>query len=218
LADSHESMIGDVDRLPRGVASGYKSAMRRVVAGRLGNRGLLRLPEGIDGLRPSSAKLRSAIFDRLQDEVASAVVLELCAGSGALSIEAISRGARYATLVESHPVVARFLRRQLDALQLGPVTELVVRDALVWLRAPPTRRYDLVLCDPPWAKPDLAAALLGSLWAGGHLTCGGLCAFEVPGRGDAASKLLAAVSQTGLQFEAERRYGDSLLLILRAPQ
>ena len=82
--------------------------MQRVVSGSLGGRKLLSLPRSVTDVRPSSARVRSAIFDRLQHEVVGARVLDLFAGSGALSIEAISRGAARAVMVEQQRELARF--------------------------------------------------------------------------------------------------------------
>lgn len=142
---------------------------QRVVGGELSGRRLASLPRGIDGLRPTSARVRSAIFDRLQHEVRGARVLDLFAGSGALSVEALSRGAAHATLVESHPKIARFVGSQLADLGLHDRCELVQRDALRFLAGPPGGAgFDLVLLDPPWAQPELYERVLGALspWLG----------------------------------------------------
>lgn len=136
---------------------------QRIVGGELSGRRLASIPKGIEGLRPSSARVRSAIFDRLQAHVVDARVLDLFAGSGALSVEALSRGAAHATLVESHPKIARFVRGQLEALGLSGRAELVQRDALRFLAGPAGEPYDLVLLDPPWSQPELYDRVLGAL-------------------------------------------------------
>ena len=87
--------------------------MQRITGGQLRGRKLSRLPDGVAGLRPTGARVREAIFNRLQGEVEDARVLDLFAGSGALSIEALSRGARVATLIERDRAVLRHLQRQL---------------------------------------------------------------------------------------------------------
>lgn len=129
--------------------------MQRIVAGTLRGRRLLGLPRTVTGVRPSSERVRSAIFDRLQHEVVGATVLDLFAGSGALAIEAISRGAAHAVLVETQRELARFLAAQLDALSLRSRCDLVHADALRWLQQPATRRFELVLVDPPYDRLDL---------------------------------------------------------------
>lgn len=137
--------------------------MQRVVAGSLRGRKLLALPRSVTDVRPSSSRVRSAIFDRLQREVVGARVLDLFAGSGALAIEAISRGASHAVLVERQRELARFLAVQLDALSLRDRCDVVHADALDFLRRGPAQAFDLVLVDPPYAAIELydeALALL----------------------------------------------------------
>lgn len=144
--------------------------MQRVVAGSLRGRRLLALPRSITGVRPSSSRVRSAIFDRLQAEVVGARVLDLFAGSGALAIEALSRGASHATLVERHRALRPFLVRQLAALGLTDHATIVSADARRYLGeqaragADAARgRFDLVLVDPPYDTLDLYAAALDGL-------------------------------------------------------
>ncbi|WP_205633047.1 RsmD family RNA methyltransferase, partial [Enhygromyxa salina] len=103
--------------------------MQRIVSGTLRGRRLLSLPNSITGVRPSSSRVRSAIFDRLQHEVVGARVLDLFAGTGALAIEAISRGAAHATLVEQQPQLIRFLDQQLDALGIHAHARVIMGDA-----------------------------------------------------------------------------------------
>lgn len=141
--------------------------MQRVVAGTLRGRRLLALPRSIVGVRPSSSRVRGAIFDRLQAEVVGARVLDLFAGTGALAIEALSRGAAQATLVEQHPGLEKFLVRQLDALGLGDRARVVGDDARRFLtrcaRAPGFVPFDLALVDPPYAEYSLYEAVLAGL-------------------------------------------------------
>jgi 16S rRNA (guanine966-N2)-methyltransferase len=152
-------------------------AMQRVVAGTLRGRHLLPLPRSITGVRPSSSRVRGAIFDRLQHEVVGARVLDLFAGTGALAIEALSRGAAHATLVEQHPGLGSFLDRQLELLGLGDRTTVIRDDARRFLTRGTlglgARRggrggpgpFDLVLVDPPYAELELYAAVLAGLAA-----------------------------------------------------
>ena len=124
----------------------------RVVAGRHRGR-RLEAPPGRD-TRPTSDKVREALFSIL-GSVEGASVLDLFAGSGALGIEALSRGAARATFVERDRRAAAAIRANLAALDER--AEVVVRDALAWLRAAPAgTSYALVLIDPPY---DSAARL-----------------------------------------------------------
>jgi 16S rRNA (guanine966-N2)-methyltransferase len=139
--------------------------MQRIESGRLRGRRLLALPRGVAGLRPTAARVRGAIFDRLGSEVEGARVLDLFAGSGAMAIEALSRGAASATLVDSDRRVVRHLHSQLAALDLGAVTEVVRADAAQALSARP-RPYDIVVVDPPFATPDVFEPLCAALTRG----------------------------------------------------
>jgi 16S rRNA (guanine966-N2)-methyltransferase len=122
----------------------------RVIAGRLRGR-RLRAPRGAH-VRPTSDRVREATFAMLAS-VEGAVVLDLFAGTGALGIEALSRGAARVTFVERDRAVAGVLRENLDALQLGPdLAQIRVCDALQALQAARERdeKYDLIFIDPPY--------------------------------------------------------------------
>ena len=126
----------------------------RVVAGTHRGRRLTR-PEGA---RPTADRVREALFSMLGD-VTDADVLDLFAGSGALGIEALSRGAASAVFVDSAREATEAARANLRTL--GERGEVVRRDALDYLRAVAgERRFDLVLCDPPY---DSALAVAPSL-------------------------------------------------------
>ena len=153
--------------------------MQRVVAGELRGRKLLSLPRSATAVRPSSARVRSASFDRLPAEVVGARVLDLFAGSGALAIEAISRGAAHAVLVEHDRDLVRFLAAQLDALSLRDPCELIHADAQRFLIRPvPDSPFDLILVDPPYAALDLYADVLELLVANRWLAESGVIVVE----------------------------------------
>ena len=131
----------------------------RIVAGRARNRPLRTLP-GL-GLRPTSERVRSALFAVLGRRVVGARVLDLYAGTGALGLEALSRGARWADFVEADPRACRLIRENLAGLGMegqGRVLCRRVERALPALEGP----YDLVLADPPydlWPLDPLLTAL-----------------------------------------------------------
>lgn len=133
----------------------------RVIAGRFGGRTLV-APRG-KATRPTSDRVREALFSILGD-VAGTRVLDLFAGSGALGIEALSRGAAAATFVESSRAARACIDRNLDALGLTSRTRVlgtsVERSAKALTDAGP---FELVLCDPPWAELPRVAPLLGRL-------------------------------------------------------
>ena len=124
----------------------------RVVSGDLGGRKLV-TPDGSD-TRPTSDRVREAMFNSLfsLDAIEGARVLDAFAGSGALGIEALSRGALHATFVETGRDALAALRENLERLQLGAQGRVVPGDALVHLErtAVEERHYDLVLLDPPY--------------------------------------------------------------------
>ena len=126
----------------------------RVVAGQLRGRRLHTLKAQTGGLRPTTDRAREGLFNWLGPRFAGASVLDLFAGTGALGIEALSRGADSATYVEKNRATAMVLRRNLDDLVLGERARVLVRD--VRSAVPELRRsgasFDLILADPPYAR------------------------------------------------------------------
>lgn len=103
------------------------------------------------GLRPTSDRVRETLFNWLQPVLPGARVLDLFAGSGALGLEAVSRGAARAVLVEHDPELARALRCTVARLQgAAGAVEVVAADALAWLHAQPHAGFDLAFVDPPF--------------------------------------------------------------------
>jgi 16S rRNA (guanine966-N2)-methyltransferase len=148
-------------------------------------------------VRPTTERVREAVFSILGD-VTGLRVLDLFCGSGALGIEAVSRGAAAATLVDTRPGAAE---RNVKDLGLSQRIEVVRADAQRFLARDPGEKYDLVLCDPPYKLADLIAADLDPLIQS-RLAEGGRVIFE--------SSPAAPVSMT-LPLRLERRYGDSLI-------
>jgi 16S rRNA (guanine966-N2)-methyltransferase len=175
----------------------------RVVAGRFGGR-RLRAPRGRD-TRPTSDRVREALFAVL-GPLDGLHVLDLFAGSGALAIEALSRGAARATLVERDARAVAVIRANLASLELGADQARVVHGpALAAIRDASSRgdAYDLVLLDPPYRDApalgrELSQALPAVLAPGAR----------VVGESDRRAPL-----ELGLPVVAERRYGDTLIRI-----
>ena len=175
----------------------------RVVAGRYGGR-RLRAPPG-HATRPTSDRVREALFAML-GPLDGARVLDLFAGSGALAIEALSRGAAHAVFVERDPGAVAVIRANLNALGVPAERARVVpRPARAALRDASARAetYDLVLLDPPYrSAPELGRELsiaLEPLLAPGA---------RVVGESDRRSPLQLSVPLT-----QQRRYGDTLIRI-----
>jgi len=170
-----------------------------VIAGRYGGR-RLRAPRG-DATRPTADRVREALFSILGDRVEDALVLDLFAGSGALGLEALSRGARSAIFVDSAPAALAALRANVAALDADG--EVVRADAVRWLRAASgrSRQYDLVFLDPPYGRAEaLGAELSAALPA--VLAAGALVVSESDRR---------APLELTMPITDERRYGDTLI-------
>lgn len=177
----------------------------RVIAGRLGGRTLV-APRG-RSTRPTPERVREAVFSILA-EVSGEIVLDLFAGSGAMGIEAISRGARHATFVDSSRAAIAAVRENVSSL--GIAAEVLHQRALPFLRNAEIygRQYDLVFLDPPYSQaaalgPELAGALRRVLAPGARVVV------ESDPRAPLELKLLA--------LSDERRYGDTRIEIFHLP-
>jgi 16S rRNA (guanine966-N2)-methyltransferase len=179
----------------------------RIVSGRLGGRRIT-APPGTD-TRPTADRVREALFSAL-GPLEGVRALDLFSGSGALAIEALSRGAASAVLVEKDARAARVISGNLAALELAPPEAILRRrDALAALRdaREAGETYDLVFLDPPYRLatglgPGLAEALAPVLAPGAR----------VIGESDRRTPL----DLPGLSTTFERRYGDTLLRIHKA--
>ena len=135
------------------------------------------------GLRPTGDRIRETLFNWLQGVLPGARCLDLFAGSGALGLEAASRGAAEVVLVESVPAVARALRDNVARLGLDETVRVVEADALRWLAAAPPARFDIVFLDPPFAA-NLLGPVLDALDRGGWLAPGARVYLERSEAGD----------------------------------
>ncbi|WP_409329748.1 16S rRNA (guanine(966)-N(2))-methyltransferase RsmD [Trujillonella humicola] len=178
--------------------------MTRIVAGAAGGRRLAVPPSGV---RPTGDKARQALFNSLTAllDLDGAAVLDLYAGSGALGLEALSRGAAQVVLVESGPRVLPVLRANVAALGL-PGARVVAGSVPAVVTGPPPARFDLVLADPPYATP--AAEVLGVLRA---LAGGGWLAEEAVVVVERSSREQPWEWPTPLAGIRDRRYGEALL-------
>lgn len=189
----------------------------RVIAGQYRSR-VLHAPRGVD-TRPTSDRLRETLFNVVAPRMEGAVFLDLFAGSGAVGIEALSRGARETIFVEQAEAANRVIRGNLAALGIRGGYALEARNASAAIRrlAESGRKVDLVFLDPPYAQAaeyETALGLLGgecvSLLAAGVLVIaehekrrelearyGVLVRYRVLKQGDAALSFYRAESETG---------------------
>ena len=181
----------------------------RVVGGRLRGRAL-KGPQS-QAIRPTADRLRESLFNILihayDDPIEGARVLDLFAGTGALGIEALSRGAAFALFVDDGVEARALLRANVEALGLGGISKIFRRDATSLGPAHPVEPFSLVFADPPYGK-GLAEQALASASKGGWLTSGALVIVE---------ESAASAFKTPADFEElERRaYGDSEFVFLR---
>ena len=183
----------------------------RIVGGRLRSRPLSG-PKS-QGVRPTSDRLREALFNILthayEDPVEGARVLDLFAGTGALGIEAISRGAAFALFVDEGVEARALLRANIETLGLGGLTRIFRRDATRLGPAHPIEPFSLVFCDPPYGK-GLAEKALASAREGGWLKPGALVIVE-----EAADA--GFVAPEGFEELERRRYDDTEFMFIRYP-
>ncbi len=181
----------------------------RIVGGRLGGRNLAS-PKS-QAIRPTADRLRESLFNilthRYDDPVAGARVLDLFAGTGALGLEAMSRGAAFALFIDDGAEARALMRENVEALGLGGVTKIFRRDATRLGAVHPNEPFGLVFLDPPYGK-GLAERALVSLRDGGWLAPGALVVVE-----EAAD---AAFAPPRDYSEIERRrYDDTEFTFLR---
>ncbi len=180
--------------------------MTRIVAGRFGGR-RLQVPSG-GRVRPTSDRVREALFSRLETLVhlAGARVADLYAGSGAVGLEAYSRGADHVLLVESSPRAARAARANIEALGASAHVRLVTASVMSTLAAGADEPYDVVFADPPYDLPDRQITeLQHALLDGGWLAPGAVVVIERSSRG-APVEWVEPVTDLSV-----RRYGETAL-------
>jgi 16S rRNA (guanine966-N2)-methyltransferase len=181
----------------------------RVVGGRLKGRNLA--SPSSSAIRPTADRLRESVFNILvhayDDPLQGARVLDLFAGTGALGIEAISRGAAFALFVDNGAEARALLRNNVEALGLGGVTKVFRRDATNLGPARPVEPFSLAFLDPPYAK-GLAEKALTSLRDGGWLTPAALVVVE-------EAKAAALAAPQGFEELERRVYDDTEFVFLR---
>ena len=181
----------------------------RIVGGRFGGRALL-APKS-QAIRPTADRLRESLFNILVhgygDPVAGARVLDLFAGTGALGLEALSRGAAFTLFVDDGAEARALIRGNVDALGLGGVTKIYRRDATKLGATGPNGVFSLAFLDPPYGR-TLAEPALVSAREGGWFAPGAVVVVE-----EAADAHF--VAPAGFAELERRDYGDTRLIVLR---
>jgi 16S rRNA (guanine966-N2)-methyltransferase len=178
----------------------------RIIAGQWRGRRII-APSGRD-TRPTSDRAREGLFSMLQSRLGTFEGLraaDLFAGTGALGLEALSRGAAHCLFVDSDPKAVAAIRR--NAEQLGASERSEIREQRIEHAAPPRRPFDLMFLDPPYGG-GLAEMALARIMTGEWLAAGGLISVE----SDKPELQVPA----GLDVETDRRFGKAHLLLLRA--
>lgn len=182
----------------------------RIVGGRWRGRSLK--GPATQAIRPTSDRLRESLFNILAhgygDPLTDARVIDCFAGTGALALEALSRGARFALMVDDGTEARALIRENVEALGAGGQTRILRRDARQLGEAPPGEPYGLAFLDPPYGR-DLAASTLAALRTGKWLLPGALVVVE-----EAAEAAFAA--PPGYGTLETREFGDTKLMFLRA--
>ncbi|MCA0425655.1 MAG: 16S rRNA (guanine(966)-N(2))-methyltransferase RsmD [Proteobacteria bacterium] len=183
----------------------------RIVGGRFGGRPL-QGPKSRD-IRPTSDRLRESLFNVLMHRhrplVDGGRVLDLFAGTGALGLEALSRGATLAVLVDEGFEARGLIRQNIENLGVGGEARLLKRDATRLGAVAPFEPFTLIFCDPPYGK-GLADRAVASALKGGWLAPGGLVVIE-----EAAEATV--VLPEGLVLHDRRDQGETQLLFAAAP-
>jgi 16S rRNA (guanine(966)-N(2))-methyltransferase RsmD len=178
----------------------------RIVAGTLGGRRLTTPPGR--GTRPTSDRVREALFSALDTmvDLSGARVADLYAGSGAVGLEAASRGAAHVLLVEADPRAARIARENVMALGMREVARVAAAKVEQILANLPDEPFDVIFADPPYAVPDAAIdAMLTALVENGWLAEEAVVVVERSSR-DAPVRWVQ-----GITDERSRRYGETML-------
>lgn len=179
----------------------------RVIAGEAGGRRLVVPPGG--RVRPTADRVKESVFSALGTRVGSARVLDLYAGTGALAVEALSRGAALAVVVERDREALAAIAANLEATGMATRVQVVRGDVTTVLAGPPPAGgpFDLILADPPYDLADEALTQVLDLLRAGWLAPGGMVVIERPA---------GAARPRGWVSTWERCYGDTLVWFLQA--
>jgi len=171
----------------------------RVISGTFGGR-VIDAPQGFT-THPMSERMRNALFNKLGN-LEGKTVLDPFAGSGAISLEAISRGAEHVTAIEKDRIAQKVIAKNMATLGVKGQMKLIAAFAATWSNNNPDVQFDVIICDPPYN--DLQLSTIGKLTR--HLKKDGLMVLSHPGREPAPTVNGVVVVDT-------KRYGNAALAI-----
>jgi 16S rRNA (guanine966-N2)-methyltransferase len=181
----------------------------RLIAGRAGGLPLLSPKHNA---RPTTGRAREAIFSKLTNRLPGAAVADLFAGSGALGLEALSRGAALAVFVDNHRGACDVIRRNIETTGFAAESTICQTDVMTWLRLA-AGPFDLIFADPPYrtspADPDRAAALLAAPELPALIASDGLFVLETLATRD------TMLIPSPWRLRDQRTYGSSLISYLQ---
>lgn len=174
----------------------------RIISGKFGGRKL----DAPDNTRthPMSERARNALFNSLGTLVENADTLDAFAGTGAIGLEALSRGAKHITFVEKDRLAAKILTQNIAVLQAQNDTAVIRASVSAWLETAATPTFDLIFADPPYHDPQFST--VQKLFA--LLKPGGRMILSHPGRGEVPT-------ETGIVVVDNRSYGNAHLTFYR---
>jgi len=156
-------------------------------------------------IRPTSARAKTSIFDVLKDEIEGKEILDLYAGSGALGIEALCRGADFVTFVDSSHKSTNIIKKNIEELNFKDKTRVFRLDSLKFIRreSEERKRYDIIFCDPPYQKETISK-ILDSIAEFDILNENGIFILE-------HHKKEKLIQKENLELVKEKRLGDTVV-------
>jgi 16S rRNA (guanine966-N2)-methyltransferase len=173
----------------------------RLIAGKYGGR--IIEGSGTDRTHPMGERVRNALFNKLSQEVKGAEVLDAFAGSGAIGLEALSRGAASVTFVERDRVAQKIITHNISTLAIGKEATLIKAPIASWLQRSDAQ-FDLIFADPPYHDPQLSTVfqLIRLLKPNGLMVLSYLSTREVP-------------TELGVVVVDNRSYGNAAVVVYR---
>lgn len=169
-------------------------------------------PSG-DTTRPTSGRLREAVFNICQLDIEGASFLDICAGSGAMGLEALSRGASFATFIDSHPQAIRAIAENIKNFKIEKQTKVLSKEALLALKQLQTENFTYNICyiDPPYHQKELLISIISFLDQSSHFLAKDATIFVE----DAANSLIDGLVLSQLTLASKRKVGDSILYVFK---